>query len=54
MKNAAGVASIIWATGYALDFHWLKVGVFEYDGWIASSQLEYAFLDGTFCLFFGL
>lgn len=29
---AAGVTSIIWATGYALDFGWLKVGEFDAKG----------------------
>ncbi|MDJ0611089.1 MAG: NAD(P)/FAD-dependent oxidoreductase [Kiloniellales bacterium] len=29
---AAGVTSIIWATGYALDFSWLKVDVFDEAG----------------------
>ncbi len=29
---AAGVTSIIWATGYATDFGWLKVGAFDEDG----------------------
>jgi putative flavoprotein involved in K+ transport len=28
----AGVASIIWATGYALDFGWLKVDAFDAQG----------------------
>jgi putative flavoprotein involved in K+ transport len=28
----AGVSSIIWATGYALDFGWLKVGTFNERG----------------------
>jgi putative flavoprotein involved in K+ transport len=26
---AAGVTSIVWATGYATDFEWLKVGAFD-------------------------
>ncbi len=29
---AAGVSSIIWATGYALDFSWLKVDAFDAHG----------------------
>jgi putative flavoprotein involved in K+ transport len=29
---AAGITSIIWATGYALDFGWLKVDVFDEKG----------------------
>jgi putative flavoprotein involved in K+ transport len=29
---AAGVTSIIWATGYALDFGWLKVDAFDEKG----------------------
>lgn len=29
---AAGVASIIWATGYALDFGWLKLDAFDEKG----------------------
>jgi len=29
---AAGVTSIIWATGYATDFAWLKVGAFDENG----------------------
>lgn len=28
----AGIASIIWATGYALDFSWLKVDAFDENG----------------------
>jgi len=28
----AGIASIIWATGYALDFDWLRVNVFDEQG----------------------
>lgn len=28
----AGIASIIWATGYALDFGWVKAGVFDANG----------------------
>lgn len=28
----AGITSIIWATGYALDFSWLKVGSFDATG----------------------
>ncbi len=28
----AGITSIIWATGYALDFSWLKVGSFDEKG----------------------
>ena len=28
----AGITSIIWATGFALDFSWLKVGAFDEDG----------------------
>jgi putative flavoprotein involved in K+ transport len=28
----AGVTSIVWATGYALDFSWLKVDVFDERG----------------------
>ncbi len=30
--SAAGVTSIIWATGFAVDFDWLKVGAFDADG----------------------
>jgi putative flavoprotein involved in K+ transport len=30
--GAAGIASIIWATGYGLDFGWLKVDAFHPDG----------------------
>jgi putative flavoprotein involved in K+ transport len=30
--SAAGVRSIIWATGYALDFGWLRVGAFDEKG----------------------
>jgi putative flavoprotein involved in K+ transport len=29
---AAGITSIVWATGYALDFGWLKVGAFDEAG----------------------
>ncbi|MCY1284172.1 flavin-dependent oxidoreductase [compost metagenome] len=29
---AAGVTSIIWATGYAVDFSWLQVGAFDAQG----------------------
>jgi putative flavoprotein involved in K+ transport len=29
---AAGIGSIIWATGYALDFTWLKVDAFDEKG----------------------
>ena len=29
---AAGITSVIWATGYALDFGWLKVDVFDDKG----------------------
>jgi putative flavoprotein involved in K+ transport len=29
---AAGVTSILWATGYALDFGWMKVGAFDAKG----------------------
>ncbi len=29
---AAGVTSILWATGYALDFGWLKVDIFDEKG----------------------
>jgi putative flavoprotein involved in K+ transport len=28
----AGIASIVWATGFALDFGWLKVGAFDERG----------------------
>ena len=28
----AGITSIVWATGYALDFHWLKVDAFDEKG----------------------
>ncbi|MGV8242053.1 hypothetical protein ACV331_36085, partial [Pseudomonas aeruginosa] len=28
----AGVGSIIWATGYAVDFGWLQVDAFDRDG----------------------
>ena len=30
--TAAGVTSIIWATGYAVDFNWLKVDAFDANG----------------------
>jgi putative flavoprotein involved in K+ transport len=30
--KAAGVTAIVWATGYALDFGWVKVPVFGADG----------------------
>ncbi len=30
--NAAGITSIIWATGYALDFNWIKLDVFDATG----------------------
>jgi putative flavoprotein involved in K+ transport len=30
--RAAGVTAIVWATGYALDFSWVKVPVFGADG----------------------
>jgi putative flavoprotein involved in K+ transport len=30
--KAAGIASIVWATGYALDFGWLKVDAFDQRG----------------------
>ena len=29
---ASGIATILWATGYALDFGWLKLEVFGDDG----------------------
>ena len=29
---AAGITSIVWATGYALDFGWLEAGVFDETG----------------------
>jgi putative flavoprotein involved in K+ transport len=29
---AAGITSIVWATGFALDYGWLKVGAFDKDG----------------------
>lgn len=29
----AGIGSIVWATGYALDFGWLKIGKFDGRGW---------------------
>jgi putative flavoprotein involved in K+ transport len=29
---AAGIKSIIWATGYAMDFGWLKVDAFDAQG----------------------
>jgi putative flavoprotein involved in K+ transport len=29
---AAGITSIIWATGYAVDFNWLKAGTFDATG----------------------
>ena len=29
---AAGITSIVWATGYALDFGWLKVDAFDENG----------------------
>jgi putative flavoprotein involved in K+ transport len=29
---AAGVTSIVWATGYAVDFSWLQVGAFDAKG----------------------
>ena len=28
----AGITSIVWATGYALDFRWLKVDAFDETG----------------------
>ncbi|MGI9425628.1 MAG: flavin-containing monooxygenase [Hyphomicrobiaceae bacterium] len=28
----AGITSIVWATGYAVDFNWLKVDTFDEDG----------------------
>lgn len=28
----AGITSIVWATGFALDFNWLKVGAFDQQG----------------------
>jgi putative flavoprotein involved in K+ transport len=28
----AGITTIIWATGYALDYSWLKVGTFDEKG----------------------
>jgi putative flavoprotein involved in K+ transport len=28
----AGVESIVWATGYALDFDWVKIDVFDANG----------------------
>ena len=30
--EAAGVSTVLWATGYALDFGWLQVDVFDADG----------------------
>jgi putative flavoprotein involved in K+ transport len=30
--RAAGIASIVWATGYALDFGWVKCGAFNERG----------------------
>ena len=30
--DGAGIASILWATGYALDFGWLQVDAFDHDG----------------------
>jgi putative flavoprotein involved in K+ transport len=30
--RAAGIAAIVWATGYALDFGWLKAGAFDERG----------------------
>ena len=30
--TAAGVTSIVWATGYAVDFSWLQVGAFDAKG----------------------
>jgi putative flavoprotein involved in K+ transport len=30
--KAAGITSIVWATGYALDFGWLKVDAFDEKG----------------------
>jgi putative flavoprotein involved in K+ transport len=30
--SAAGITTIIWATGYALDFDWLKVPAFDEKG----------------------
>lgn len=29
---AAGITTVVWATGYALDFGWLKVGAFDEKG----------------------
>jgi len=30
--HGAGIEAIVWATGYALDFGWLKVGAFDERG----------------------
>ena len=30
--NKAGIAAIIWATGYALDYGWVKIDVFDEKG----------------------
>jgi putative flavoprotein involved in K+ transport len=30
--HGAGIAAIVWATGYALDFGWLKVDAFDERG----------------------
>ena len=36
--KAAGVTSIIWATGYALDFSWIKLDIFDDKGRPKHSQ----------------
>ena len=30
--GAAGISSIVWATGYALDFSWVRIDAFEANG----------------------
>ena len=29
----AGITSVLWATGYAVDYSWLKLDVFDERGW---------------------
>ena len=31
--RAAGVSAIVWANGYRPDFSWLRLPVFDEDGW---------------------
>jgi len=46
---AAGITSIIWATGYALDFHWIKLDVFDEKG-RPSHQRGVAAVPGLYFL----